>query len=156
MSITVVLNIDGPREPGYVLEVAEAVAQAVRVLNHLTRSHDSLRHPHEADALLRYLESAAAGHQQLLGQIAGWWEEEQHAGRIRVADGRFTGDPVAAVAEIRARLRAAGWAAETLRAALGGATSVTHDLGAPWAEAEPEPEPRPRLRASDDEPREGE
>ena len=146
MSITVTLNIDGPRDPGYLLEVAEAAAEAVRVANHLTRTHSSLKYPHEADTLLRYLESAAAGHRQLLSQITGWLEEEQKAGRIRVADGRYMGDPAAAVAEVRERLKAGKWAAEMLRAALDGAASVTNDLGGAEEENPPAPEPRPRLR----------
>lgn len=146
MSITVVLNIDGPRDPGYTLEVAEAAAEAVRVLNHLTRSHASLEYPAEVDRLLRYLESAAARHQQLLSQITGWLETEQAAGRIRTADGAFISDPAEAVAEVRSDLSEARMAAEALRAALKHAASVTSDLRAE-EEKPPAPEPRPRLRA---------
>ena len=128
--ITVTLNIDGPREPGYVLEVAEAAAEAFRVLNHLTRSHDSLQYLSEVDALLRSLESAALRQQQLLAQIDDWLVAEQAAGRIRVADGEYRGDPAGAIAKIRARLDRAKFAAEMLRAALDGAAHVTKDLGA--------------------------
>lgn len=134
--ITITLNIDGPREPGYVLEVGEAVPEAVRVLNHLTRDSGSLQYPAEADRLLRYLAAAAAGYPQLLEQAARWLEAEHAAGRVRVADGRFTGDPAGAIAEVRAALDEAKTAAHTLWAALNGAAHVTNDLGVPWAEVE--------------------
>jgi hypothetical protein len=130
VSINVTLNIDGPREPGYVLEVAEAGAEGMRVLSHLTRSHAALREPADVDRLLRYLESAAAGHGQLLRQITGWLEEEQAASRIRVAGGEYTSDPAGAIGKVRARLDKGKWAAEMLRAALDDAASVTSNLSA--------------------------
>lgn len=138
MSITVTLNIDGPRDPGYVLEVGEAVPETVRTLNHLTLSHDSLKYPSEADRLLHYLSSAAAGYQQLLGQVMLWLETEQQAGRVRVADGQFVDNPAGAIDMVRAKLDAAREAAEALWSALHAAGSVTNNLGAPWPEVENE------------------
>jgi hypothetical protein len=130
MSITVTLNVDGPREPGYLLEVGESIPEGVRVANHLTFSHDSLRYPAEADSLLRYLAAAAAGYPQLLEQVLHWLEVEQQAGRVRVADDRFTGDPAGAIAEVRTRLDTARTTAEALWVALSSAASVTSTLGA--------------------------
>jgi hypothetical protein len=130
MSIIVTLNVDGPRDPGYVLEVAEAVPEAVRVINHLTRDHAALREPAEVDRLLRYLESAADRHDQLLSQIISWLEEEQAAGGVRVTGGEYRDNPAGAITRIRARLDTAKFAAEMLRAALDDAAMVTSDLAA--------------------------
>lgn len=138
MSITVTLNIDGPRDPQYVLEVAEAAPEAVRTLNHLTFAHSSLQYPSEADRLLHYLSSAVGGYPQLLGQVMAWLEAEQQAGRVRVADGQFVDNPAGAIDMVRAKLDAAREAAEALWSALHAARSVTNNLGAPWPEVENE------------------
>ena len=124
----VILDIDGPRDPLYVLEVAEAFAEASRVLNHLTLSHEALEYPSEVDTLIRYLASAAASHPQLLGQIGGWLEQEQAAGRIRVAGSENY--PATAVAAARVRLDKAAAIAEELQEALDYAASVTCNLAA--------------------------
>lgn len=68
MSMTVTIDIDGPREPEYVLELAEAFAEAVRALNHLTMSRESIVYPNQADHLIRCLSSAASRLPQLLEQ----------------------------------------------------------------------------------------
>ena len=137
MSITVVLNIDGPRDHLYVLEVAEAVPEAMRVLNHLTNDHASLTHPSEAARLLSYMAGAAAGYPQLTEQVTRWLEAEWVAGRIRVTGGEFTGDPGGAVAAVRDKLGEARSAAGMLWAALRDASALTGNLDSP----------RPRLRA---------
>ena len=54
---SVTLNVSAPPGPDYVLEVAQAFAECVRVMNHATRHHAALEYPHEGDQFLRYLES---------------------------------------------------------------------------------------------------
>ena len=137
MSITVVLDIDGPRDHLYVLEIAEAVPEAMKVLNHLTNDHASLTHPSEAARLLSYMAASAAGYPQMAEQVTRWLEAEWVAGRIRVTGGEFTGDPGGAVAAVRARLGEARSAAGMLWAALKDAAVITGSLDTP----------RPRLRA---------
>ncbi len=126
MNIT--LDIDGPRDPGYVLEAAEAASQAIRVLCHLTRDHGSLRSPAQADRLLRYLEAAAAGYRQLLGQVSAWLEEEQSAGRIEMHGGRFGGRPDLAQAAVTLCLDAAEHAADQVRYEIHTAAGITTDM----------------------------
>ena len=130
MSISVTLNIDGPRDPHYVLEVAEAFSQAVRVMNHLTRDHAALRYPSEVDGLVCYLSAAAAMTPQLLGQVSRWLAVEQEAGRVRVPAGEHAGNPVRAVAAARTGLDAASVAADAFREVLEVVASVTANLGA--------------------------
>ena len=125
---TVALNIGGPRDPRYVLEVAEAFAECIRVLNHLTRDHAALEYPAEADTLIRYLSRAAAMLPQLLGQVGAWLEQEDAAGRITVPAGEYRGNPLLAVASARLRLDMAVGAAAALRMELDNAAAVTTDL----------------------------
>ena len=125
------LNTAGPRDPRYVLEVAKALAECARVLNHLTRDHGALQYPSEADRLIRVIASAASRLPQLLGQVGAWLGAEQDAGRIRVPEGPFRGLPASAVIEARNCMDEAAGLAERLQEALGAAASVTASLAAP-------------------------
>ena len=120
----VILDIDGPRDPLYVAEVADAFAEAVRVLNHLTRDHAALEYPSEADRLIRGISTAASRLPQLLGQVSAWVNAEYAAGRIRMTGGEFL-QPVLAAMAVEARLGKAAEHAEALRLALDSATAVT-------------------------------
>ncbi len=128
MTVVITLNTDGPREPGYVLEVAEGLAESVRVLNHLTRDHAALEYPSEADRLIRELSSAAARLPQLLEQVARWLADEDAAGRIEVPSGEWAGLPGTAVTALQVRLDAARAAAMALSADLDHAAHVTAAL----------------------------
>ena len=120
----IILNIDGPRDPLYVLEVAEAYAHSVRVLNHLTRDHEALEYPAEAHRLVGELSCAAERTPQLLRQIGGWLEREQAAGRIGTDDGTWHATKVTAA---RVRLdRAAQIAAELHEALAFAASAICH------------------------------
>ena len=130
MSVTVNLNTDGPRDPQYVLEVAEAFSQAVRVLNHLTLARESLEYPSEADSLLRYLSAAAAGLPQLLGQVTSWLHAEVCAGRVEMASGSRFPDAGLAGDVVRLKLEAAAADAGRLQKALDAAASVTSGMAA--------------------------
>lgn len=122
------LDTDGPCDPRYVLEVAAAFAESVRVLDHLTRHHEALDFPCEADQLIQELSSGTARLPQLFRQIGGWLEQEHAAGRIRVPEGDFAGRPGAAVTVARLRLDGSVPPAENLQGALDAVASVTCDL----------------------------
>jgi hypothetical protein len=135
--VNVILDIDGPRDHEYVLEVAEALAESVRVLNHLTRDHGSIRYPSEADVVIRHLAAAASRWPQLLSQIGGWLAAEQQAARIEMARGTgHEGRPaVAVIAAGRLLDEAAGYARQ-VQAALDDAAHLTNDMAAAGAEGE--------------------
>ena len=126
----VILSTTAPPDPGYVLEVAEAIAEGVRTLNHQTRDHAALEYPAEGDQLIRELESAASRLPQLLDQIAGWYEREAAAGRLEVHEGDRAGAPAMAVVAIRMRADAARVSAEQLQADLASLAQVTSTLAA--------------------------
>ncbi len=127
---SVTLNASAPPGPDYVLELAEAIADGVRVLNHLTRHHEALERPDEGDALLGYLESAVSRLPQLLDQIASWYEREAADGKLKVAGGDWEGIPGMAIVALRMRMDAARMTAEQLAADLASAARVTTDLAA--------------------------
>ena len=122
------LNIDGPRDPDYVLEVAEAFAEAARVMNHLTRDHGALQYPSEADRLIRDVSLAVSRLPQLLEQVAGWLEAEQAAGRITMASGSPYLSSSFAAEVARMKLEQAQAHARILQQALDAAASVTSDM----------------------------
>jgi hypothetical protein len=103
MSINVVLNPGAPPDHLYVLEVAEALAEAVRVLNHQTL-HGALESPEDADVVVSALATMAHRLPQLLDQVGRWLEAEEAAGRLEVTDGKFAGKPGAAVDVVRTYL----------------------------------------------------
>jgi hypothetical protein len=125
MSITI--NIDGPRDPRYVLELAEGFAEIARALNHVTRDHAALRYPSEADQLLRDISLALSRVPQLLGQVAGWLDAEYEEGRITMAGGEFPQRALAVMA-VRARLEEAGGYAMTAGVAVDQAAEVTSHM----------------------------
>ena len=122
----VILDTGAPSDPEYVREVADAFAEAVRVLNHLTRHHEALKYPSEADRLIRVLATAASRLPQLCGQIGAWLAVEQEAGRVRVP----SSSSLHAVTAARMRLEAAAAVASELQEALDSAARVTCDLAA--------------------------
>ena len=126
----VILDIDAPPSPDYVLEVAEAFAQCVRVMNHATRHHEALEYPAEGDTLLRYLESAVSRLPQLLDQIASWYEQEAADGGLEVVSGDRKGSPAMAAIAIRMRADAARVSAEQLQSDLASLARVTATLAA--------------------------
>ena len=80
----VILDTGAPPSPDYALEVAEAIAEGVRVLNHQTRHHEALEDPYDGDRLIRRLDSAVHRLPQLLDQIASWYEREAAEGKLEV------------------------------------------------------------------------
>lgn len=124
------LSTDTAPSPERTLQLAEAFAEIPRTLNHLTRHHEALRYPVDADRLLRELATAAARLPQLLGQVSRWLQQEQEAGRIEVTDGQYAGLPARAVATAAIRLDEAEAYAQNLQVVLGMAAEITSTMAA--------------------------
>jgi hypothetical protein len=123
--VNIDLDTGHPPEPEYVLKVADAFAEAVRVMNLMTMHHEALREPSDADRLIRGISSAVSRLPQLCDQVSRWLAVEQAAGRIQVDGGR---DPGAAVTDVQARLKWASVPAAQLQNELDAAASVTSTL----------------------------
>jgi hypothetical protein len=130
MSTVITLDTDAPRDAQYLLEVGEAYAECVRVMNHLTLSDEALEFPANADRLVRYLATAASRPPQLLQQVTGWLAAEHAAGRIRIVEGDYEGQPALAVTAAQVYLEDASGAAGMLQQALDTASRVTCDMAA--------------------------
>lgn len=64
------LGASGPHSAEHTLHAAEALAEAVRVLNHATRTQEGVPDPQTVHALLGHLHAATAGIDQLLHQLS--------------------------------------------------------------------------------------
>ena len=131
MDITI--DPGGPHSPEYSVELANAIAEAVRTLNHATidRRNGALVYPADADAVISALATAMQRLPQLLDQIREWLTEEYRAGRMQVTYGPHAGDPGAATLEARIGLSEASAIAGQLHAALKGVGAVTSKISAP-------------------------
>ena len=127
---TVALNIDGPRDPEYLLEVLQAAAQAIRVANHVSRDRAALGEPADVYHAILELVSVAELMPQLYGQLGGWLEAEQAAARVAVPSGTMAGQPDLAVLTVTETLAHAGTVAAELRAVLNAAANVAAGLAA--------------------------
>ena len=116
---------------------AATAAEAVRALNHLTLGRRALAEPAELDQLVAELAIMAARLPQLLRQLRGWLEAEQHTGRLRSDD---TTHPARIVDRAAAELTNAGHAAHDLGRALDNA----HQHLAHLAATEPDHTNKPR------------
>ena len=86
-------------------QLGEQAAQAIRVLNHLTRpAMGALSDPIEAAELVAALAYLSGGLPQLLGQISGWLLGQQQAGRMRVDAFSPCPDPAAATDAVTGHL----------------------------------------------------
>src|ERR1017187_5919104 len=131
MDITI--DPGGPHSPEYSVELANAIAEAVRTLNHATidRRNGALVYPADADAVISALATAMQRLPQLLDQIREWLTEEYRAGRMQVTYGPHAGDPGAATLEARIGLSEASAIEGQLHAALKGVGAVTSKISAP-------------------------
>ena len=107
------------------VEHAATAAEAVRALNHLTLGRGALGEPAELDRLVAELAIMAGRLPQLLRQLRGWLDAEQHAGRLRTDD---TTDPARIVDRAAAELAEAGHAAHHLGRALDDAHQLLAHL----------------------------
>lgn len=125
------LSTDAPPSPERTLQLAEALPDITRTLNHATMDHEALRVPAELDRLVRALEITAQRLPQLLVQSVRWAEAEHAEGRIGVAYGEWAGRPAAAVTALQVRRDLAIAAAESLCEALEAMAEVTCTLAVP-------------------------
>jgi hypothetical protein len=123
------LSTGAPPDPAETRKLAETMAELARVLNHRTRHHESLRHPSDADRVVRELASMASRLPQLLEQVGSWLADEEAAGGVEVTSGQYAGRPAAAVTAARLRLDAARLEADELHGALEYAGHVLAELG---------------------------
>jgi hypothetical protein len=107
------------------VEHAATAAEAVRTLNHLTLGRSALGEPAELDRLVAELAIMAGRLPQLLRQLRGWLDAEQHTGRLRTDN---TTDPARTVDRAAAELTEAGHAAHHLRRALDDAHQLLAHL----------------------------
>jgi hypothetical protein len=122
------LDTDAPRTPEYVQEVADALAEAARVLNHATMSHEAFRYPSEVDRLVRCLATTASRFPQLLGQVSQWLAVENAAGRVAMAGIAYEGRVDAAVTATWQALDQAAALAMQLQDRLGVAANITSGM----------------------------
>jgi len=124
------MNIDlrtgGPHNPAYTAEVADAAAEAIRVLNHGTGGFDALEMPGDIDRLLSALATMASRLPQLFMQL------QNNLTRITAAPGLYDDrgqDPSVAVARAAMSLGGAHGAAHALWEALDAAHQASAHLG---------------------------
>jgi hypothetical protein len=137
VSETITLNIGGPYSPAYTRQLAAALPEIVRVLNHATFSHagGALAHPGDVDAVVEGLATAHARFAQLYGQLTEWLREQLAAGRLQVGYGPYRGDPAAAVREIAVSLQLAALSADAAHQALNQARQITATVSAASGES---------------------
>lgn len=120
------LSPDAPHAPDRTRRAADLAAEAVRLLNHATRTGSGgLTYPADADAVTASLDTLVSRLPQLFSQIAGWLEGEQEAGRLTVEYGPFEGRPRFAVEGARSMLDSAAEIAADLHTALEHAHRIT-------------------------------
>jgi len=114
------LKTGGPHSPEYTAEVADAAAEAIRVLNHATGGTDALTYPGDIDRLISALSTLLAQAQANLARIA----DERN-----LCDDRGH-DAAATVAMVSMGLGAATVLASRLFEALDAAHQAGAHLGA--------------------------
>jgi flavorubredoxin len=129
---SITLSTRGPHSPEYSRQVANAAAEAVRVLNHATLNHaaEALRYPSDADAVIEALATMAARLPQLLEQIADWLSQQGADGRLAVTHGPYGGYPGEAVDDVRSWLSEAKECTAGLHYALDQARQTTAAISA--------------------------
>jgi hypothetical protein len=125
----IVFRPDGPHDPDYTVEVADAVSEGVRTLNYATRGRPGLVYPSHVYDVLGRLQAAAAGLDQALRQMSDFLAEEASAGRaVEHRGGPYHGDTAQAVEDASAYLRNARIRAGMLAASLASAQEAISGL----------------------------
>ena len=123
----VILDTSAPPDSGYVLQVAEAIPEAFRVLNEQTLHREALQEPQDAHQVILDLAMAHSREPQLLDQLAIRLAGMAARGEIR-ADGE---DPLPLlIASVRLRADKARGLAEELHEALSSLAVATSHLKA--------------------------
>lgn len=118
------LNADGPHSAAYTKQVADALPEAVRVLNRATATSDGVPNPSTAYDVLGALYAAAAGMDQLLRQL------DAHLVRFDCDDlaDSVTGNPALTLGAARGEVADARQDAANLARHLGHAFNNTSGL----------------------------
>lgn len=124
------LSTSAPPSPERTRQLAETLAEIMRVLNHTTMHYEAIGEPSDVDRVVRELSSVEARLPQLLNQLAAWLEAKQRAGGVMAVGGDYAGRPDAAAMAFRLRLDAAGGAVPVLVQELDHAAAITADLAA--------------------------
>lgn len=123
------LRADGPHSPEYTKAVADALAEAVRVLNHATLTHVSLEYPSDVAYVAGSMATAVHGLDQLCRQLSSWLESEHEAGRVgEWVEGPHRGDADAAVLAAKLQFENAIEAVHILADRLNSVHSATNVL----------------------------
>lgn len=126
MSDPIELRTDGPHRPEYTREVANAVAEGIRVLNYATLGDaPGLDGPDDAYSLIAALYTATQRMPQLAGQITAFLAGWQASGQLADSNGL---DPTAQVALASYHLGAAHASAMELTAGLRAAQNAIAGL----------------------------
>lgn len=116
--------------PDRTIDLAGAVADAVRALNYATLAGDTgLPYPSTVYDVIGRLQAGAAGMDQLFRQLAARVVDIAAEQDLRVSHGEFIGDPSAAVRDAVESLESVRQAAGVLHSALGYAHSALSPLG---------------------------
>ncbi|MGS2645059.1 hypothetical protein [Streptosporangium sp. G12] len=124
MAETVWLSSDGPHGDDYTSEVAAAVSEAVRVLNHATLSHVGVTYPSTVYDVLGRIGSSTAGLDQLLRQLGEALRRMQESGQL----GDDHGDPGERLDKALSELAAARKSARDLALRIDLAFNTTAGL----------------------------
>ena len=81
MTLQITLSEDGPHSGDYSTNVADAISQGVRVLNHALR-RGGIEQPADAAYIISDLALAAHGLEQLCDQFSSYFVTELAAGRL--------------------------------------------------------------------------
>jgi hypothetical protein len=135
VSETITLSVIGPHSPEYTEQVANGLAECVRVLNYATGSaaQGAIGYPATVYDVLGSLYTATGRLPQLLGQLAAWLEEQSARGQFR---DELDDDALAAVAAARTALGRAGAGLAEVTAALQDAQNAIAGLAAVRASGE--------------------
>jgi hypothetical protein len=130
-----------PSRTEQAIDAAEQAAEAVRTLNHLTRSPDPSAHPADTYLLIAALATLAQRLPQLLDQITDRLNQDLHPAQLRVDDWAPVREPAALLVGVASSLRAAGHLAHRLSVDLDTAQQAMAHLSVRdnnRADAEPE------------------
>lgn len=123
------LRTDGPHSSEYTKQVADALTESMRVLNHATLNHHSLQFPSDVAYVVSSMATAVFGMEQLSNQLSHWLESEHDAGRVgEWVEGPNGGDADAAVDAARLQFEAVRESIQSLADRLNAIHSATNVL----------------------------
>jgi hypothetical protein len=124
MAETVWLSPDGPHSDDYTSEIAIALSEAVRVLNHATLSRAGVTYPSTVYNVLGRIGDSAAGLDQLMVQLGETLRRMLASGQL----GDDHGDPADRLDKALSELTAAREAARHLAVRIDCAFNTTASL----------------------------